>query len=120
MHLVLTADSNCIKLVLPPDANSNLITGFKAGDRIGNLSREISTFLAPLMDSSFGSEEGRDNNVKYVSGFNFTCVLSYENFNHSKAGYEIEIAVHTVNSQSWVDELHEELSKYVQVSLSVL
>ena len=72
------------------------------------------------MDSTFGSEEGRDDNIKYMSGFIFTCVLSYENFNHSKAGYEIEIIVHTINSQYWIDELYEELSKYIEVSLSVL
>ena len=33
-----------------------LLVGFKPGDRIGNLCREVSTFLAPMMDKNFGSD----------------------------------------------------------------
>ena len=49
------SDSNCIQLILPLEIEASDITGFVAGDRIGNLCKEICLVLAPLMDNDFGS-----------------------------------------------------------------
>ena len=42
--------------MLAMNADMELLVGFKPGDRIGNLCREVNTFLAPMMDKNFGSD----------------------------------------------------------------
>ena len=103
------SDSNCIQLVLPLTIEASEISGFVAGDRIGNLCKEISLVLAPLMDNDFGTLACVRDNLHYMIGYSFICRLSYERLNHSRKGYDIEIVVLTSNSKCWVDELYEVL-----------
>ena len=100
--------------MLAMDADTELLVGFKPGDRIGNLCREVSTFLAPMMDNNFGSDLCVEDNDVYEEGFDFRCVLSYSDFNHTKLGYSLEIVISTANSIAWVEELYIEINKYVE------
>ena len=98
------------------DADLERLVGFKPGDRIGNLCREVSIFLAPLMDDKFGSNLCiLDNNV-YSEGYKFRCVLSHSDFNHTRQGFSVEIVVSTSNSVAWVEELYVEICKNVEPS----
>jgi hypothetical protein len=66
--------------------------------RIGNVSEEISAFLAPLMDNSFGSVACVGDNTNYASGYYFSCLLAYEDFNHSPQGYALAVIVFVLAS----------------------
>ena len=101
------SDSNFIQLILPLEIEASDISGFIPGDRIGNLCKEICLVLAPLMDNDFGSLACVGDNLQYMTRYSFSCRLSYQNFNHSRNGYDIEIIVRTSNSQCWIDELYE-------------
>ena len=80
------------------------------GDRIGNLFREVSTFIAPLMDESSGLK----GNKTYSVGHDFTCVLSSVDYNHSRDGCSIEIVVSTTNSFAWIEELYVEICRNIE------
>ena len=100
--------------MLAMDADTELLVGFKPGDRIGNLCREVSTFLAPMMDKNFGSDLCTEDNDVYEQGFDFRCILSYSDFNHTKLGYSLEIVISTANSIALVEKLYVEINKYVE------
>ena len=100
--------------MLAMDADTELLVGFKPGDRIGNLCREVRTFLAPMMDNNFGSDLCIEDNDVYEEGFDLRCILSYSDFNHTKLGYSLEIVISTTNSIAWVEELYVEINKYVE------
>ena len=59
------------------------------------------------MDNDSGSLACVGDNLRYMTGYSFSCRLSNEKFNHSRNGYDIEIIVRTSNSQCWIDELYE-------------
>ena len=61
------------------------------------------------MDNNFGSPNCVGDNLNYLIGYYFSCRLSYENFNHKRDGYDVDIVVHTSNSQCWVEELYKVL-----------
>jgi hypothetical protein len=87
----------------------NRVKGFPPEGRIGNISKEISAFLAPLMDYPFGSVACVGDNTNYASGYYFSCLLAYVDFNHSPQGYALDVIVHTSNSQIWIDEMYSKL-----------
>ena len=96
------------------DSDRGILVGFLPGDRIGNLCREVSTIIAPLMDRSFGSDSCMKDNKTYSVGYDFRCVLSTVDFNHSRDGYSIEIVVSTINSLAWVEELYTEICQKIE------
>ena len=96
------------------DADLEMLVGFKPGERIGNLCREVSIFLAPMMDNNFGSDLRVEDNDVYLEGYDFRSMLSHSDFNHTKLGYSLEIVVSTTNSAAWVEELYVEICKHVE------
>ena len=96
------------------DSDRGILVGFLPGDRIGNLNREVSRIVAPLMDQSFGSDSCMKDNKTYSVGYDFRCVLSSVDFNHSRDGYSMEIVVSTINSLAWVEELYAEICKNIE------
>jgi hypothetical protein len=63
------------------------VIGFLPKGHVGNVAKEISAFLQPIMRHPFGSVACVGDNTYYSSGCFFSCVLSYENFSHTPHGY---------------------------------
>ena len=102
------------------DSDRRILVGFLPGDRIGNLSREVSRIIAPLMDQCSGSDSCMKDNKIYSVGYDFRCVLSSVDLNHSRDGYSIEIGVSTINSSAWVEELYAEICKNIKADSTTL
>ena len=109
-------DKKCIQLRLPENVDKACVVGFLPKGHVGNVAKEISAFLQPLMRHPFGSVACIGDNTHYGSGYFFSCVLSYENFNHTPQGYAIDIIVHTSNSHAWIDELYSKLCEHLEIS----
>ena len=73
-------DANCIQILAPMIAcEDNVVGGFYApGEHIGHLSRHFASLLSPYFDES-----------KY-SSYDIHCHLSYNDSNHSRAGYAVD------------------------------
>lgn len=92
------------------------MVGFKPKGHVGNVAKEISAFLEPLMSHSFGSVACVGDNTLYAHGYLFSCILSYQDFNHTPQGYAIDIIVQTSNSAVWIDEMHAKLCEHLPSS----
>ena len=85
----------------PVDIASLLPYSYDLGERIGNVSREVASVLASLMDED--DPNLPDCNI-YDIGFKFQCVL-LEDTTHRAEGCEISIIVLSDNGSTFTDSL---------------
>ena len=76
---------------LPKGFALDAVVGFEPGGHFGNIGREYSSILAPLMDLGFGSLDDAASVSRYRIDFLFVVVLSYEKFSHRRAGYSVKL-----------------------------
>ena len=76
-------DANCIQILAPKIAcEDNIVGGFYApGEHIGHLSRHFASLISPFFDES-----------KY-SSCEIHCHLLYNDSNHSRAGYAVDVVI---------------------------
>ena len=107
-------DSNCIQVLAPSEEAAVLPANYLSGEQLCHVSRDVALVLSLFMDTP--PMYINDLN-KYGVGFYFKCVL-LEDSNHREDGFRTKIIVHSVNSDSWTDEIIETLKnnkiKYVK------
>lgn len=107
-------DSNCIQALAPSEEAAVLPANYLSGEQLCHVSRDVALVLSLFMDTP--PMYINDLN-EYGVGFYFKCVL-LEDSNHREDGFRIKIIVHSVNSDSWTDEIIETLKnnkiKYVK------
>ena len=95
-----------------PDA----VVGFQPGAHFGNIGREYSSILAPLMDSGFRSLDDPKSVSRYAFDFTFFVVLHYEAFSHRREGYSVKVVLRTNQSNAWVSDIFAYLTEALETS----
>ena len=95
------------------------VVGFQPGAHFGNVGREFSSILAPLMDVGFLSSDDSKSVSRYGTDFKFFVVLSYEKFSHRREGYSVKILLRTDKSVTWVSNFFAFLSEALETSGSI-
>ena len=102
-YLSSVTDANCIQILAPIDSAPTPPSTYVLGERVGNVSREVSLVLASLMD--FENINLPESNA-YDLGFRFQCEL--EEISHHKAeGYCVKIIVYSINSDIFTDIMYD-------------
>lgn len=109
-------DPDCIAMHLPKGFPSDAVVGFLPDGHFGNIGREYSSILAPLMDLGFGSLDDAASVSCYRTDFIFVVVLCYEKFSHRRAGYSVKIVLRTNLSDAWVSKIFTFLSEALKTS----
>ena len=112
-HLI---DPDCVAMHLPKGFALDAVVGFEPGGHFGNIGREYSSILAPLMDLGFGSLDDAASVSRYRIDFLFVVVLSYEKFSHRRAGYSVKLVLRTNLSDDWVSKIFSFLSDALETS----
>ena len=112
-HLI---DPDCVAMHLPKGFAPDAVVGFEPGGHFGNIGREYSCILAPLMDFGFGSLDDAASISRYRIDFIFIVVLCYQKFSHRRAGYSVKIVLRTNLSDAWVSKIFAFLSEALKTS----
>ena len=95
-----------MQIIAPADKESVPPSTYALGERISNVSREIALVLASSMD--FDDASLPECNV-YNVGFRFQCIL-VTNSHHKAEGYDVNIIVLSINSDSFTDKMMDLLN----------
>ena len=101
---------------LPMGPTPDGVVGFQPGDHFGNIGREYSCILAPLMDSGFRSLDDSSSVSRYGIDFVFIVVLYYEKFSHRRQGYSVKIIIRTSLSHAWITKIFASLNEALETS----
>lgn len=85
----------------PADKEAIPPSTYAPGERIGNVIREVALVLASFID--FDDACLPECNV-YDVGFKFQCIL-VNNSNHRAQGFDVNIVIHSINSDLFTDEM---------------
>ena len=100
------ADANCIQIRAPLFGSDFEGANFEHGQHIGHVTKECAKVLAKLMDEGFEATAASSfENPVYMTGYEFSALLTYTDTNRSKSGYDIDIIVHSDNSTSWINAM---------------
>ena len=95
-----------MQIIAPADKESVPPSIYALGERIGNVSSEVTLVLASLMD--FDDASLPECNV-YNVGFRFQCILVTDS-HHKAEGYDVNIIVLSINSDSFTDKMMDLLN----------
>lgn len=90
-----------MQIVAPTDRESSPPSNYYLGEHVGNISREVASVLASVMDVD---DSYLPLNNVYDAGFKFQCLL-LEDSNHTSEGFAIKVIVLSVNKASFTDRM---------------
>lgn len=86
---IILSDSNCIQVRAPDDKKGSNNGDYEPGEHIGNLRREWTAKLAPIIDFLTAS-----NSLHTVT---FDCCLCDGDTSHARNGYALNIVILSTN-----------------------
>ena len=86
-NLIFAVDVNCVQVLAPSTACGTSAFGghYAAGEHIDHLNRQSASVIAPLFDEPSGGE------------YLLQCHLLYSDTNHSRAGYDVDVVITSLN-----------------------